>query len=430
MKTEIKTYYYPKDDISEVCARPVLATKEREEAVAEIIAAIKEKGDEALFNYTEKFDKLCLTTETVEVSKAELREAYKAVSEKELAALKRAIFNVYEYHVAHKSVDKVYSKSGRKTGILIRPLAKAGIYVPGGTAAYPSSVLMTALPAKAAGVKEIVMCSPNPKNPLTLVAAHECGVNRIFKVGGAQAIASLAYGTGCIPKVDVIVGPGNIFVTLAKKAVSGDVKIDMLAGPSEILVIADGAARAKIVAADLLSQAEHDVMSSAILITNSVELAEKTKIEMLKQAKRLPRRAIIEKSLSDNGAVIIVDDLKKGCEIANSIAPEHLELSVEKPEELLPFITSAGAVFAGSNSPEPLGDYYAGPSHVLPTGGTARFSEVLNTDTFTRKMSYINYSRAALKDAAEDIYTLAMTEGFTAHAETVNKRFNLKKEDK
>lgn len=418
----IKLYYYPKDSIQEVLDRSGLDFAEVQKSVRSIIADIKTRGNAALFEYTKKFDGIELDENSVKVTKEEIDKAYADTSPKQLAAIKRAAKNVLEYHLEHKPQDKIIADGGRQTGILIRPLETAGIYAPGGTAPYPSSVIMCAMPAKAAGVKRIIMCSPKIRNPLTLVAADVCGVSEIYKVGGAQAIAAMSSGKTCIPKVDIIAGPGNIFVTMAKKEVFGEVKIDMIAGPSEILVIADNTARAELVAADMLSQAEHDILSRAILITDDESLAQQVIKELDIQTEKLERQDIARKSLADGGAIIIVDDINTAIQISNKIAPEHLELCVKDHTRLVEKVTNAGAIFAGHYSPEPLGDYFAGPSHVLPTSGTAKHFEVLNTATFTKKVSYIHYSEQALKAAAEDIVSLANTEGFTAHANAIKLR--------
>lgn len=419
----MKIYRYGQDDLTEVFSRSQFNDERRSTAVAEIIKTVRERGDEALFSYTEKFDGIPMDANKIAITEEEYKKAYEQVSPEMLNTLRRAIQNVSEYHRDHLTKGHLKEENGRVTGQLIRPVKRAGVYVPGGTAPYPSSVLMTVLPAKAAGVEKIYMCSPNPRNPLTLVAAKECGVAKVFRVGGAQAIAAMAYGTESIPRVDVIAGPGNAYVATAKKMVYGDVKIDMIAGPSEILVITDGTARPEVLAADLLSQAEHDVMAASILVCTDMETAKAVAEELDKQTALLERRAIVEKSLKDNGAIIVADSLEQGTEIANRIAPEHLELQVKDPDALLPLIYNAGAVFAGYHSPEPLGDYFAGPSHVLPTSGTARYAEVLNADTFVRKMSYIRYSEEALEQAGEDIFRLATAEGFGAHARTVSVRF-------
>ncbi len=423
----IRLYYYPKDSIQEVLDRSGLDFAEVQKNVQNIILDVKTRGNAALFEYTKKFDGIELDENSVKVTQEEIDKAYADTPPQQLAAIKRAAKNVLDYHLTHKPQDKIISDEGRQTGILIRPLDIAGIYAPGGTAPYPSSVIMCAMPAKAAGVKKIIMCSPKIRNPLTLVAADVCGVSEIYKVGGAQAIAAMSSGKTCIPKVDIIAGPGNIFVTMAKKEVFGEVKIDMIAGPSEILVIADNTARAELVAADMLSQAEHDILSRAILITNDERLAHQVEKELEAQTAKLERKDIARRSLEGGGAIIVVKDLDTAIDISNKIAPEHLELCVKDHAKLVEKVTNAGAIFAGHYSPEPLGDYFAGPSHVLPTSGTARHFEVLNTSTFTKKVSFIHYSQQALEEAAEDIILLANTEGFTGHANAIRLRTGEKK---
>ncbi len=418
----IKIYSYPKDNITNIFTHNYLDRQDINSQVSAIIKDIKERGDTALFEYTEKFDGVILNKENIKVSKQELANAASQVSPELLQAMRKAAQNVYNYHIKQKSKDNLHFDNGIAVGTLVRPLKRAGIYVPGGSAAYPSSVLMTAMVAKAAGVQEIIMCSPNLSNPLTLAAAQECGVQNIFKVGGAQAIAAMAYGTASIPKVDIIAGPGNIYVTLAKKQVFGQVKIDMVAGPSEIAIIADEAANAAFIAADMLGQAEHDTLSAAYLITNSKKLADKVKIELISQVKHLDRAAIINKSLQERSAIIIVKDMAAACSVANTIAPEHLEIICAQGEGLVADIHNAGAIFIGEYSPEALGDYFAGPSHVLPTSGSARYFEVLNTDTFSKKISYIKYNKQEFNKVAADIYRLANAEGFGAHVGSVKIR--------
>lgn len=401
--------------------------RELETRTAAIIEAVRERGDAALIEFAAKFDRAGLNRENLRVSVAEIDAAYTRVTPEFLAALKRAKDSIEAFH--RKQLRQSWlepDEAGSVVGQVIRPLERVGIYVPGGTAAYPSSVLMNAIPAKVAGVKEIVMVTPvkegSEVTPEVLVAAREAGVSEIYKVGGAQAVAALAYGTETIKKVDKITGPGNIYVTLAKKAVYGQVDIDMLAGPSEILVVADRGADPAYVAADLLSQAEHDVLASAVLITDSQELLERVMPELEDQLKRLPRREIAAKSLRDYGAAILVQSLEEAIALANRFAPEHLELMIEDPFRYLGRVNNAGAVFLGKYSPEPLGDYFAGPNHVLPTGGTARFYSPLNVDTFTKKMSVIAYSGESLRRAAEDVILLAETEGLDAHAAAIKVR--------
>ena len=402
----------------------------RVETVRAIVADVRRNGDRALFSYCEKFDGAALTAETVAVSPAEFEAAYKAVDATLLASLRRAVKNVYEYHARAPKKDDVRTVNGRTTGYVVRAVERAGIYVPGGTAPLVSSVLMGVLPAKAAGVEHIFVCTPAKEGkvaPATPVAAAECGAEKVFKVGGAQAIAALAYGTESIPKVDVIAGPGNIFVTLAKKEVYGDVGIDMLAGPSEILIVADNRQNPDYIAADVLSQAEHDRLSRAIVLTDDKAFAERVCARVEARLADLPRREIAAASLEQGGGVILVKDMEEAADLANAIAPEHLELATENCEELLKKIRSAGAVFLGGYTPEPVGDYFAGPDHVLPTGGSARFFEVLNQDIFLRKMSVIRYTPEALAEDGADIVRLAESEQLIAHSNAIRARKNEKK---
>ena len=402
----------------------------RAETVCAIVADVRRNGDRALFSYCEKFDGAALTAETVAVSPAEFEAAYKAVDATLLASLRRAVKNVYEYHARAPKKDDVRTVNGRTTGYVVRAVERAGIYVPGGTAPLVSSVLMGVLPAKAAGVEHIFVCTPAKEGkvaPAILVAAAECGAEKVFKVGGAQAIAALAYGTESIPKVDVIAGPGNIFVTLAKKEVYGDVGIDMLAGPSEILIVADNRQNPDYIAADVLSQAEHDRLSRAIVLTDDKAFAERVCARVEARLADLPRREIAAASLEQGGGVILVKDMEEAAALANAIAPEHLELATENCEELLKKIRSAGAVFLGGYTPEPVGDYFAGPDHVLPTGGSARFFEVLNQDIFLRKMSVIRYTPEALAEDGADIVRLAESEQLIAHSNAIRARKNEKK---
>lgn len=399
-------------------------------AVAEIVAAVKEKGDEAVRAYTTRFDGWC--PERLEITREEIAELTKSCDPAFLASLERAAENIRAFHQRQKQQSWLDPQpNGVILGQRIRGLHRVGIYVPGGTAAYPSSVLMNAIPAKIAGVGEIIMCTPPGKdghpNPDVLAAAMAAGVDRVFLVGGAQAVAALAYGTQSIPKVDKIVGPGNIFVATAKKQLYGVVDIDMIAGPSEILVIADESADPVFLAADLMSQAEHDRMASAILITPSLKLAEATKAEIVRQSAYLSRREIIEASLRDFGAMIVCDTMDEAVEFANELAPEHLEVCCENPMEYIGRLDNAGSVFLGNYSPEPLGDYFAGPNHVLPTGGTARFFSPLSVDAFIKKSSFIYYTQNALQEAAQDIVTLARTEELTAHANAVEVRMQAEK---
>lgn len=406
-------------------ARPFGERKELA-AVREILNDVLARGDEAVFEYEQKFDGTALTEETFRVSEKEFEEAYKSVSPALLESLRLAIKNIYAYHSRDGRKDRVETKDGRTTGYVVRPVSSAGIYVPGGTAPLSSSVLMAVLPAKAAGVKRITVATPAKNgviHPLTLVAAKECGADEVFKMGGAQAIGALAYGTKSVKKVDVIAGPGNIYVTLAKKEVYGQVGIDMLAGPSEILIVADRSANPDHVAADVLSQAEHDVLARAIVVTDDKALAESISRCVERRLQALPRREIAARSIEENGGIILTKNIEEAVDIANAVAPEHLELYVKNSEELLERITSAGAVFLGANTPEPVGDYFAGPDHILPTGGSAKFFSVLNEDVFTRKMSVIGYTREALEEDAGHIAALARSEGLEAHARAVLSRF-------
>jgi len=400
-----------------------------QQVVERIVEDVRRQGNEAVLKYTRSIDGADLTADTLEVSRHELETALAAVDREVLAALEAAVFNVKRFH-AEQLPKSWFSERehGAILGQKCTPLDRVGIYVPGGTAAYPSSVIMNAVPATVAGVKEIIMVVPpdgeGRVNPYVLAAAQLAGVTRIFKVGGAQAVAALAFGTETIPKVDKITGPGNIFVTLAKKAVYGHADIDMLAGPSEILIVADNTADPAYVAADMLSQAEHDVLSSSILITDSADLADKVAKEVESQLAALPRQAIAAQSIDDNGLIIITPTIMEAVELANLSAPEHLELLTAEPFKLLPYVRHAGAIFLGPYSPEPLGDYFAGPNHVLPTGGTARFCSVLNVETFMKKTSIIAYTQAALAAVSSQVIKLAEAEGLAAHANAVRLRGN------
>ena len=399
-----------------------------EAAVADILANVKEKGDEALFPYTKEFDKVEVTPETIRVTEAEIEEAYKAVDASLLEVIRKALVNIRNYHEKQRQNSWFTStENGTMLGQKVTPLNRVGVYVPGGKAVYPSSVLMNIVPAKVAGVPHIVMTTPPGKdgkvNPSTLVAAKEAGADEIYKVGGAQAIGALAYGTASIPKVDKIVGPGNIFVALAKKAVYGHVSIDSIAGPSEILVLADETANAHYVAADLLSQAEHDEMASAILITTSTELAQNVEKEIEGYLKVLSRKEIIEKSLENFGYILIAEDMDEAIEAANEIASEHMEIVTKNAFEVMMKVRNAGAIFIGEYSSEPLGDYFAGPNHVLPTNGTAKFFSALSVDDFIKKSSIVYYSRSALQEIHKDIIQFASSEQLTAHANSIAVRF-------
>lgn len=399
-----------------------------EAAVADILANVKEKGDEALFSYTKEFDKVEVTADTIRVTEAEIQEAYEAVDASLLEVIRKALVNIRSYHEKQRQNSWFTStENGTMLGQKVTPLNRVGVYVPGGKAVYPSSVLMNIVPAKVAGVPHIVMTTPPGKdgkvNPSTLVAAKEAGADEIYKVGGAQAIGALAYGTASIPKVDKIVGPGNIFVALAKKAVYGHVSIDSIAGPSEILVLADETANPHYVAADLLSQAEHDEMASAILITTSTELAQNVKKEIDGYLKVLSRREIIEKSLENFGYILIAEDMDEAIDAANEIASEHMEIVTKNAFEVMMKVRNAGAIFIGEYSSEPLGDYFAGPNHVLPTNGTAKFFSALSVDDFIKKSSIVYYSRSALKEIHKDIIQFATSEQLTAHANSIAVRF-------
>lgn len=399
-----------------------------ESSVNEIIANVRSNGDQAVFDYTQKFDGATVTADNIEVTEDEIAEAYELVDQKLLEVIRKAKENIRVYHEKQKQYSWFDSSiPATMLGQKVTPIAKAGVYVPGGKAVYPSSVLMNIMPAKVAGVEEIIMTTPCNKagkvNPSTLVAAKEAGADRVFKVGGAQAIAALAFGTESIPKVDKIVGPGNIYVALAKKAVFGHVSIDSIAGPSEILVLADETANPRFVAADLLSQAEHDELASAILITTSEKLAEEVSKEVDGFCEVLSRKAIIEKSLENYGYILIAPDLDTAIETANEIASEHMEIVTANPFEVMTKIKNAGAIFLGEYSSEPLGDYFAGPNHVLPTNGTAKFFSPLSVDDFIKKSSIISYSRDALHAVYKDIAQFADCEQLTAHANSIRVRF-------
>ena len=399
-----------------------------EEQVKAILDNVKKRGDEALFEYTEKFDGFCLDQQSVLVKEEEIEEAYTQVDRGLIEIIRKALKNIETYHEKQRQYSWFDSKpDGTILGQKVTPLHRVGVYVPGGKAVYPSSVLMNIVPAKVAGVDEIVMVTPPGKDgkvtPNTLVAAHEAGADVIYKVGGAQAIAALAYGTESIPKVDKIVGPGNIYVALAKKAVYGYVSIDAIAGPSEILVIADETANPRFVAADLLSQAEHDELASAILVTTSEELARKVSDEVDGFLKELSRSEIIRKSLDNYGYILVADTMDDVIDIANEIASEHLEIQTKNPYDVMTKIRNAGAIFIGEYASEPLGDYFAGPNHVLPTNGTAKFFSPLSVDDFIKKSSIISYSREALEPLSEDIQKFAKAEGLTAHANSIRVRF-------
>lgn len=416
----IKIMKYGEVPNSEIFARSVPKT-DVAGTVAEIIKNVRENGDEALFEYCEKFDKAQLSS--LAVTKEEIDEALSLVEPEFLEILEKAAKNIRKFHSRQvRNSFIINDEDGIVIGQKIIPVDRAGLYVPGGTAAYPSTVLMDAIPAKIAGCREVVMVTPPTKdgkvNPVILAAAYVAGIDRIFKVGGAQAIAALAYGTQSIPKVDKIVGPGNAFVAEAKKQVFGVVSIDMIAGPSEILIVADGKSNPSYVAADLLSQAEHDKMASAVLVTDSAELARNVSTELEKQIPLLERREIARESIDVNGKIIVADTLDAAIEIANEIAPEHLELCVDNPFDKLDSIRHAGSIFMGRNCPEALGDYFAGPNHTLPTSGTAKFSSPLSVDDFIKKTQYTYYTKDALKKVAFDVAAFAKKEGLTAHAKS------------
>lgn len=395
-------------------------------SVCEILNTVQAEGDQALFAYGERFDGFA--ADSLEVSREEINEALTGADPDFVSALLSAQENIAAFHQRQKQQSFIDAKeNGVILGQRVRGLSRVGVYVPGGTAAYPSSVLMNVVPAKIAGVGEIIMVTPPGKdgraNPDILTAAAIAGVDRVFLVGGAQAVAALAYGTESVPKVDKIVGPGNIYVATAKKLLYGVVDIDMIAGPSEILIMADESADSKYLAADLMSQAEHDRLASSILLTTSMELARQTVRELERQMQTLSRREIIAQSLSDYGAVIVCPTLDKMVELANALAPEHLEVMVEDPMRLIGRLDNAGSVFLGKFSPEPLGDYYAGPNHVLPTSGTARFFSPLSVDSFVKRSSFIYYTEDALAQAKDDIVLIAEKEGLTAHANSIQVRF-------
>ena len=427
MITVLKSSDNTQQKLQEILQRNQTEKNDIQQIVNDIVYDVKKNGDEALFRYTKEFDKIELTHQTVQVTEEEIKYAYTQVEQNLIKVIQKAAKRIKQFHEKQKLNSWLEpSENGEMMGQLIRPLEKVGIYVPGGKASYPSSVLMNAIPASVAGVSEIIMVTPAKKDgrvtPTTLVAAKEAGVTKIYKVGGAQAIAALAYGSTCIPKVDKICGPGNIYVALAKKSVYGQVNIDSVAGPSEILVIADDTANPVYVAADMLSQAEHDEMASAMLVTDSQILAEAVQRELQRQTALLPRKEIIEKSLKNYGLIVIAKDMQQACALGNIIAPEHMEICTKEPFSLLPKIKNAGAIFLGEYTPEPLGDYMAGPNHVLPTGGTARFFSPLSIDDFIKKSSILSFSKEALLELSEDIVTFAQAEGLTAHANAVKVR--------
>ena len=417
-----------KDILANLIKRSPAQFTEQEQAVNDILQNIRENKDKALFEYTEKFDGVKLDGNSVKVTYEEIEEAYEKVDDELLRVIRRAMANIRSYHELQKQNSWIETKpDGTVLGQKVTPLQRVGVYVPGGKAAYPSSVLMNVVPAEVAGVDEIIMCTPPGKDgkvyPTTLVTAHEAGVSTIYKVGGAQAIGAMAFGTESIKAVDKIVGPGNIFVALAKKAVFGYTGIDSVAGPSEVLVLADETANPRYVAADLLSQAEHDQMACAILITTSRKIAEEVSKEIDGFLEVLERRDIIKASLDNYGYILVAKNMEEAIEAVNAVASEHLEIVTKDPFEVMTKVRNAGAIFLGESSSEPLGDYFAGPNHVLPTNGTARFFSPLGVDTFIKKSSIISYSRDALRDVHEDIETFAKAEGLTAHANSIHVRF-------
>ncbi len=417
-----------KNLLEELLKRSPNQYTEYAERVQAILDNVREQGDKAVFEYTEKFDKAVLTADTIKVTEAEIEEAYKKLPADILAVIRKSAENIRAYHQKQKQYSWFDSEeSGIILGQKVTAIEAVGVYVPGGKAAYPSSVLMNVIPAQVAGVKRIAMTTPcNAEGVVyegTLVAAHEAGVTEIYKVGGAQAIAALAYGTQTIKKVDKIVGPGNIYVALAKKAVYGSVAIDSVAGPSEVMVLADETANPRYVAADLLSQAEHDELASAILVTTDEELAEKVEKEIEGFLQVLSRRTILEKSLNNYGYILIADNMEDALDAVNSVASEHLEILTRDPFQTMTKVRNAGAIFLGEYSSEPLGDYYAGPNHVLPTNGTAKFFSPLSVDDFIKKSSIISYSQEALLAASDDIIAFAKAEGLTAHANSIAVRF-------
>ncbi len=423
LKTDGKTEF---EFLSQLKARNSEVGREVTEAVSKIIEDVKRNGDQAVLEYTLKFDGK--VPETIEVPRDEINDALTNADPEFVDALLNAMENISDFHNRQKQQGFINPlENGVILGQRVRGLERVGLYVPGGTAAYPSSVLMNAVPAKIAGVKEIIMVTPPSKdgkpNPDILVAAAIAGVDRVFLLGGAQAVAALAFGTQTIPKVDKIVGPGNIYVATAKKLLYGTVDIDMIAGPSEILVVADETAEPKYLAADLMSQAEHDRLASAILLTTSETVAQKTVEEIKRQAAKLSRKDIIEESLKNYGAVLICRSIDEAVDLANLIAPEHLEMMVENPLSYIGRLDNAGSVFLGKYAPEPLGDYYAGPNHVLPTSGTARFFSPLSVEDFVKRSSFIYYTEDALRQAKDDIVCIAKREGLTAHANSITVRF-------
>ena len=423
----IKTIKYSKDvDLEKEIARSQFSYDDVNETVESILKDVKARGDKALIEYTEKFDGVKL--ENLEVTEEEIQKAFDTIDKDLMEVIQYSHDNIKKFHEKQIRNDfLIRQENGVVLGQVVNPIEKVGLYVPGGTAAYPSTVLMNAVPAKIAGCKEIVMVTPPTKDgtilPSLLVAAKISGVDRIFKVGGAQSIAALSYGTETVPKVYKIGGPGNIYVAMAKKMVYGEVSIDMIAGPSEVLIIADESADSVHTAADLLSQAEHDKLAACILVTTSQKSADEVAMEVEKQLKELPREEIARISIETQGRIIVVENMDEAIFVSNFVAPEHLELAVDNPFELLPRIKNAGSIFMGHNTPEPLGDYLAGPNHTLPTSGTAKFSSPLSVDDFVKKSSFIYYSKQGLEEVKDKVIKFAENEGLTAHARSVSKRF-------
>lgn len=423
----IKTIKYSKDvDLERELARSQFSYDDVNETVESILKDVRARGDKALIEYTEKFDGVKL--ENLEVTEEEIQKAFDTIDKDLMEVIQYSHDNIKKFHEKQVRNDfLIRQENGVVLGQVVNPIEKVGLYVPGGTAAYPSTVLMNAVPAKIAGCKEIVIVTPPTKDgtilPSLLVAAKISGVDRIFKVGGAQSIAALSYGTETVPKVYKIGGPGNIYVAMAKKMVYGEVSIDMIAGPSEVLIIADESADSVHTASDLLSQAEHDKLAACILVTTSQRLADEVAIEVEKQLKELPREEIARTSIETQGRIIVVEDMDEAVFVSNFVAPEHLELAVDNPFELLPRIKNAGSIFMGHNTPEPLGDYLAGPNHTLPTSGTAKFSSPLSVDDFIKKSSFIYYSKQGLEEVKDKVIKFAENEGLTAHARSVSKRF-------
>lgn len=412
-------------DVEELIDRPLVINEDAKRAVLEIVTEVEKRGDAALIEYVERFDGYKLAAESIRISDVELDGAYEAVSDEFISAVRLSIDRIRRYHERQKQSSWFEMEGGSLLGQLVRPIARVGIYVPGGRAAYPSSVLMCAVPAKVAGVGEIALCVPGPPEgvmPEVLVAVAEAGVGEVYRVGGAQAIAAMAYGTETIPRVDKIVGPGNIYVTLAKRMVVGSVDIDMLAGPSEVVVVADASASPSHIAADLLAQAEHDPDATAILISTDEDLANDVNLEISFQAKSLKRRRVAEESLRANGRIFTVGSTEDALDVSNAIAPEHLELYISEPYRALGLVKNAGAIFLGGYTPEAVGDYVAGPSHVLPTGGTARFYSPLSVDTFTKKSSVLSVTPELLGEIGPSAIEIATREGFEAHAQSIQKR--------